>query len=572
VTPVRRRLSAILAALFAVVGFAVLPAAPASAHAQVISSLPSDGQRVETSPRELVVTLSEAGRLPSIVVSLVGPNGPVTALGTPVEKSRDDRGRQTIGLPVTADLPTGLYRMTFTVTSAWDGHTTQSQLLFGVRTDVAAPIGGDGSVSTDSVGDAVRGAFQGVMLIASGIAFGLLVLMPAAGGRGRRAAGVLGVVALVAAVATGVLAHEGNGLVVAASGALGAGMLAALARWGRDTGRAQTWLACVALVVAVAPLALVGHAAAQGDLMTMVAVLHMVATAAWVGAVVAAAVLTRGVAGDARRPVLRRTSAVGATTFLVAIVTGLLMSQAMVPSVGGLLGSSYGWGLVVKAALLLPVLALALLTRERLRFGRSTSVRVEAGLLVTVAVVGVFVATQPPPAAPRYQPTPTWSADTAAVAVQADDLLISTQIDPNTPGTRFLVARVDNTRRPAPAVVTAVTASLGEDAPVSLVQNKDGLWTASVVVADAGPTSLHVTVTRPGMSQAVATTTWNVGVRPGTYAGGSPLSRYVAIAIAGLIISWLLVLLIEGLAVPRRRVGATDVLDLTEAEQEPVSV
>jgi len=565
VSHLRRLLLTVLAALVAAVGLLVLPATPASAHAQVISSNPTDGQRIETSPRELLVTLSEPARLPSIVVSLVGPNGLVTSLGAAAEKSRDGAGHQVVSVPVTAELPTGLYRLSFTATSAFDGHETVSQLVFGVRTDVAAPIGTEGAISTNTLQDGVRGVVQGVLLFASGIAFGFLVLAAVARGRGRVAAGIAGVAGVVAAVCSGLIWHEGNGLLVAVAGVLGAGALTVLARRGPDRGRARTWATVVALVVAVGPLALVGHVASEGGLFLLAAVLHVVTTAAWMGTLVGAAVLTRGCPGDERLPILRRTSIVGGSTFLVAIVSGLLMSQSVVPSVGGLVGSAYGWGLLVKLVLLIPVLLLALVARERLRSGRTTSVAVEAALLVSVALVGVFVVAQPPPVAARFQPTPTWVADSGTISDTADDLLVSTQIDPNTPGQRFLVIRVDNTRRPAPAPITGVVASLGDTADVAMTRGDDGLWTASVSVPQSGPVLVHVAVTRPDMPVAVVSTSWTVAPRPGTQSGGPTLTPFVASAIGGLVVSWLLLLLLEN-TVGRRRRGPAPSDEVPEDE------
>jgi copper transport protein len=572
VIPVRRPLLGAVAALVAAVGLLVLPASPASAHSQVIASNPTDGQRVETSPSELRVTLSEPGRLPSVIVSLVGPDGAVTTLGAATEQSRDDAGHQVVVVPVTADLPTGLYRMSFTVTSAFDGHTTLSQLVFGVRTDVAAPIGTEGAVSTNTAEDSVRAVVQGALLFAAGIAFGFLLLLPGASGRGRRGASVAAVVGMGAAVCSGLLWHEGFGLAVAVAGLLGTAALFLLARRGPQEGRARTWAVVGALVVAVGPLALVGHVASEGGLFTLVAVLHVVTTAAWMGTLVGAAVLTRGLDRDDRLPLLRRTSALGGSTFLVAMASGLLMSASVVPSIGGLVGSAYGWGLLVKIALLLPVLLLALVARERLRGGRPTSVLVEASLLVAVALVGVFVAAQPPPVAARFQPTPAWAADGAPVADSADDLLISSQIDPNTPGQRFLVVRVDNTRRPAPAPVTGVVASMADGPDVAMTRGEDGLWTATVSIPEPGPVLVHVAVSRPQLPTAVVATQWNVGPVPGTQAGGPTLTRFVALAIAGLVVSWLLVLLVEAMVGGRRREVVAPGEELVSEDAESVSV
>ncbi|MBI1378197.1 MAG: hypothetical protein GC157_12040 [Frankiales bacterium] len=560
-----RRLTAVLVAVLAAIGLAVLPAGPASAHAYVLSSTPGDGQRVETSPREVTLTLSENGDPESVVASLVGPAGPVATLGAAYVKGADPQGHQVLAIPVGSTLDAGLYRLSFQVTSTFDGHTTESWLLFGVRTDVASPIGVDNAVSTNALSDTLRGAFEGTLLIAAGIAFGLLVLTPLSAGRGRRTARVAGTVAVVAALAVGAEWHNGNGLLVASCGVVGAALLTLLATRPGLGGRARLAAACLGLVLAVAPLGLVGHAAAQGPLMTVVAVLHMVSTAAWVGTVVAGAIVTRGVAREERREVLRRTSLVGTSTFLVALITGLLMGNAMVPSLGGLTGSTYGQALVVKTLLVLGVLALALLSRERLRFGRTTPMLPEAVVLVAVAVIGVFVATQAPPLSARYQPLPsTWSVDTAPSATQVDDLLVSASIDPNTPGTRFLVVRVDNVRRPAPAPVTAVSAAVGDGDLVPLTRGEDGQWTTSVSVPAAGPLSLTAVVSRPGMPDAVADTTWTVGPTPGEYAGGSPLTLYVAGAIAGLLGAWLLLLLVEGYLRPRESETAVGADELAE--------
>jgi copper transport protein len=333
---------------------------------------------------------------------------------------------------------------------------------------------------------------------------------------------------------------------------MGALLLAALLARPALGGAARTWLVAGALVVAVAPLALVGHASVQGALMTALAAVHVTTTAAWSGTVVAAAMLLPRAEHDTRVAVLRRTSWVGTATFFFALLTGLLMANTLVPSVAGLFGSVYGLGLVAKSLLVVPVLLIALAARTRLRRKRSTSVLAEAGLLLLIVVLGVFVASQPPPAAAKYQPTPTWRADTAPAAEQADDLLVSAQIDPNSPGTRFLVVKVDDTRRPSPGPITGVVASVGTSPLEPLERGDDGLWTGRIDVTDPGPTSIHVEVSRDDFPVAVANTTWTVAPTPGTLDGGAPLTGYIAVAIAGLVATTLLVLIVEGFTGRRR--------------------
>lgn len=565
-TAARPRLLALVASLLTAVGLLVLGAGPASAHAQVVSSTPADGQRLEASPTELVFTISEPADPATVVVSVVGPAGPVSGLGTATSRGENADGKPVIVVPVTTAFPTGLYRMTFSARSSVDGHNATSQIVFGVRTDVVTPAGADGATSADDPIDIARGLLQGMLLISSGLAFGLTVV--GGGYSRRRTVRAASVCAAVAAVGVGAIWSAGNGLVVAVCGVAGAWML-----WGAraaDTPRTRTILASTGLVVGVAPLALVGHVAALGDLMTGLDAVHLVTTAAWMGSVVAAGITMRHRSGADRREILGRASRVGGATFLAAVVTGLVMSQAMVPSVGGLLGSLYGGGLALKALLVLPILALALVTRTALRRGRTPSVAVEAVLITVVAVLGVLVATQPPPASARFQPTPTWQADTAAVSEQSDDLLVSSEIDPNTPGDRFLVVRVDSSRRPAPAPVAAVSAALGDDELAPLERSTDGLWTGSVRIDQGGPTPLVVKVERPGLPDAIVSTTWTVAPTPGTYVGGERLTRYVALAVGGLVAAWLLMLVVEGLLRPRRRVDLTD--DRHELDREALTL
>ena len=550
-TSLARLVAAVLSGMLLTLAFVLGAAAPASAHSQVISSSPADGQRVETSPKQLTFVFSEPSDVSSVVVSLTGPSGPLNVLGTPVEQGVNDLGHQTIVVPVTAELPAGLYRETVSATSRIDGHTAGSELIFGVRTDVAAPAGDSGN--TTSPVDRVRSILQGIMLIAAGIAVGLIALAGPARGRGLPAARIAAGIAGLAAIGSGAIWHIGNGLIVAACGLIGSVVLFAAAFMPTLTDRIRLWLAALGLAVAVVPLSLVGHAAAQGTLMAVFDGLHIITTATWAGVVIAAAFLLPKASRGDRLPILRRTSVLASVTFLISLITGLLMANGLVPSVGGLFGSLYGMGLVAKSVLVIPVLLLAIWARWRMNNGKSSSLVVEAGLLFVILSLGVLVASQPPPASQKFLPTPSWQADSAAASLDADDLLVSVQIAPNTPGTRFLVVRVDNTRRPAPGPIQAVKARFGSSGLLDLKQGTDGLWTTNVDVTEPGPTAIHVEVTRPLLPLAVANNTWTVGPTPGTYEGGSSLTGYVGAAIGGLIGLTLIGILVEGVSRGRRR-------------------
>jgi hypothetical protein len=355
--------------------------------------------------------------------------------------------------------------------------------------------------------------------------------------------------------------------VVALGGLAGSAALLVLARRGAA---ARPLELAVALSIACAPLALVGHAAAQGPVPTVIAAVHLTTTSAWLGVVVAGAVLTARASFD-RRPALAIVSRVGGATFLLSVVTGLLLSDQIIPSVAGVVASAYGQGLAVKVALVGVLVLLALVARLRLHRDRSTSLVPEALVMIGIAGLAVAVSTLPPPQSARYLPTPTWTADSGPVAMPAEDLFITATIDPNVPGSRFLVVHVTDTRRPAPAEVTSVLATWDQDGSVPLVKGEDGAWSARVHVVSDGPHTLRVTAVRPGLADAAGVTEWTVASIPGTREGGATLTPFVVGAIAVLVSVALLGIVLEYVLVgSRRRDDQEDQGEGTPKAREPV--
>ncbi len=127
---------------------------------------------------------------------------------------------------------------------------------------------------------------------------------------------------------------------------------------------------------AAATAAWAGHAVAvqpSALLATLVDALHLLAVGVWLGTLLPLAALLRSAsveAGADARPyavlAVRRFSAIALAVMLLIIASGLGNAWYQVGTVPGLVGTRYGWLLLVKVALLVPVLSLARANRRRL--------------------------------------------------------------------------------------------------------------------------------------------------------------------------------------------------------------
>lgn len=259
---------------------------------------------------------------------------------------------------------------------------------------------------------------RGLLLAALATGLGALALQTAAA-EGRPAA------ALEApALARWLLDTQAGRLWLARHGLLLLLAALAFARTGRE--RTADWLAGTleTLLLGAGALALLagaGHAAAvtPGTAETILLhALHLLAAAAWVGALPPLAALLAAAAGpdgaDARPFAVltaRRFSRLGLAAVPALVGSGLAAAMTHVGSVAGLLGTPYGRLLLVKLGLVAPMLALGAVNRRRLlpalsgeaeRVGRpalralSRTVAVEAGLGLAVLAVVAGLALTPP--------------------------------------------------------------------------------------------------------------------------------------------------------------------------------
>ena len=504
-----RRLGRLLGCTLLALVAGVVGAGPASAHADLVGSVPADGANVQVAPRQLVLELSESVELKYTTVQITDGDGhdvPVSRIQldkTP-GAGTEQPTRLLVGLPVLAP---NLYRVSWRTLSSDDLHTTSGVLVFGVQHPVLAAAG----VSTEPQPGGAEVGWRWLALLGLGLALGSAALYALlrdtdAGWRSVRAArarlATAGAVGAAVGVAAGVgllvtqlaatadawgaarqlllgTSYGGKWLALELSGLallVVALRLRAPLRAGLPTGSLRTpaVVVGVAAVGVTAATALVGHAGASpgraGGYVVATA-LHGLAALVWTGSVLAAAAVLlpwrRSWDRELWRPVLRRFGLVASACVAVLVLTGLVMTGHLVATPNALVSSFYGRALLVKLGLGLLVGLLGLANTVLLRpqvaarlFGpgvrtgwvRATVAAEATLMLVLLLAVGVLVSSQP-------ANSPRWASPDGSgplLAGQADDLVESFSVSPNLPGQTFINVAVFNSRRPAPGVVQGV--------------------------------------------------------------------------------------------------------------------
>jgi putative copper export protein/mono/diheme cytochrome c family protein len=179
--------------------------------------------------------------------------------------------------------------------------------------------------------------------------------------------------------------------------------------------RAEAWLLAG---IGAAAMAWAGHAAAVegvGLPAALLDALHLLAAGAWLGALLPLAALLRAAAraeGADARPfavlAVRAFSRLALAVMILLVVTGLANTWFQVGSVPALVGTSYGWLLLAKVSLLIPILLLAQHARRRLlprlegdgdsvgrpamaRLGRFVAAEAGLGLLILLVTTGLSI-------------------------------------------------------------------------------------------------------------------------------------------------------------------------------------
>ncbi|MFH9394159.1 copper resistance CopC/CopD family protein [Streptomyces sp. NPDC017556] len=453
-SPIRRPVAAaaLLAALLSLVfGLLLAGAGPASAHAALTGSDPQDGAVVDTAPKEVTLSFSEAIAVGDDSIRVLDPSGKrADTEAEPRDLSEGSTVRY--GVALHSGLPDGTY------TVAWQAISADSHPISGAFTfSIGAPSETTVALSSQDVGGGPVGvvydiaryaAYGGFVLLVGGSAFVLVCWRRGASALPMQRLVVRGWLTLTAATLVMLLLrnpYTGSGKFADAfdlaglqsvldtkPGAalvsrlllLGAAALFIAVLFGtyarredeREKKDLTFGLAVGGGVVAAgiaATWAMSEHASTgiQASIAMPVDVLHLLAVAAWLGGL-ASLLVALYRTPDIGSAAVRRFSAVAFGSVVVLAATGIYQSWRQVGSWSALTGTRYGQLLILKVALIAVLLAVAWFSRRWT--GRLTDTAVASS-----GAEEEGAATEPGDAAPA--PAPATSAEAPSAAFQASE-------------------------------------------------------------------------------------------------------------------------------------------------------
>lgn len=464
-----RRFGIVVVAALALVVMFLGAAGPASAHAEFLTSTPAPYDIWNVAPTYVSVTVSEAVQPGSPTITVTAMNGARVDLG-PTQISPTDPA--TFSVRLESGIGPSVYTVTWSLISADDGHFTAGTFYFMVSYrdgTLPGPFPQTGTLAVSRPVSPLDVGLEAVGFLAFSAAFGgtlLIALLwipagsgleprglagPAEGLRALLRLSILGAYAF-AAVAAGRIVENlastpPSGLAAAFTstflvsltaqfivGLLIVGLLARV-YWRpavADTFRQRPWellpatflgFLLILLEVAVSHSA---TASAWWPVGPVADAAHLYGAALWVGGLLAVVYARRWLREptppDFSRAVLEGFSGFASLGVVLIVSAGIVLGIVLVGTLDALVGTAYGWVVLAKGALLVPMVALGAWNRRTLRrteTGGTTAetirtlgrnLRAEAVLGAAVLVLAGLLVTMSPAAAPRPL-NPTFTLD-----------------------------------------------------------------------------------------------------------------------------------------------------------------
>jgi copper transport protein len=528
-SPTRRPVAAaaLLAALVSLVfGLLLAGAGPASAHAALTGSDPQDGAVVDTAPKEVTLSFSEAIAVGDGSIRVLDPGG--KRADTEAEpRDLSEGGTVRYGVALHSGLPDGTYTVAWQAISA-DSHPISGAFTFSIgapsETTVALPSQGAGGGPVGVVYDIARyAAYGGFVLLVGGSAFVLICWRRGASALPMQRLVVRGWLTLTGAtLAMLLLRHPYTGSGKFADAFDLAGLQSALdTKPGAALVSRLLLLGAAALFVAVlfgtyarrederekkdltfglavgggvvaagiaATWAMSEHASTgiQTSIAMPVDVAHLLAVAAWLGGL-ASLLVALYRTPDIGSAAVRRYSAVAFSSVVVLAATGIYQSWRQVGSWSALTGTRYGQLLILKVALIGVLLAVAWFSRRWT--GRLTDTAVaSSGAEEADPVTEVTEVAEPEGAPADVDP------ERAAQLARQRAVLTATKkkrirdADPERSGLRRSVLA----ETVVAVVLLAVTTMLTSTEPGRTEEEAAGGTTAATAPAAGGPVNLSM--------------------------------------------------------------------------------
>lgn len=405
----------------------VLPAPVASAHATLLGTSPPAGYAVPTSPSVLSLDFDEPVTIGGDALTLTTSGGARQALGT----ASLSLGGRRLSAPVTAHLADGGYQVAWQVT-AQDGDPVSGSFAFAVGTG-AVPASASAGAQVDPPGLIASRwlLFGGFALVMGGAAGALLTrrLVREAGKHGTdlepplpllRSGALIGLAGALGVAVESVgwrlwqLPDTQPGLLTtvevgAFAATLGLALLLRLPRLRVLRAADRQLLAAGAgqpLIGVLVAEAFRAHPHEQSPVLGFVlTVVHLLAVAVWLGALVHVVLVARRWRGRGWARLLGHDYArLAVILLLVVLASGTVAAIVLLPGLASLVTTLYGVLLLVKIGVVAAVIVLAALARRRLRrepaatggpFGRAARGEI-MGLVGVLAVTAVLVSVAPP--------------------------------------------------------------------------------------------------------------------------------------------------------------------------------